>query len=180
MIPVVLLLLITGQTARAQDKEPMVEATIAPQIILREYKEALPASGASDLSEAGIDWNTWQKRVDLAIQKRSENSCASCVGLSPWLIAKVIFVVTKAGEIKRVTVIETSRHRLFDAIVCQSVRSVNRDMALLAFPQGSTKDFIIKTGSYAAPYPSPRSQSRFPRPCGFLVPDDSAHHNRGL
>jgi hypothetical protein len=99
-----------------------------------------------------LAWDVWHHRVAEAIYQRFNFLAKLGFKHSPPLLCKVSYVVTRDGQVGNVQVQENSPNMLFNIIVVQTVKSLNGDVALLSFPQGSRRQFVPKVGTFTQNY----------------------------
>jgi hypothetical protein len=100
-------------------------------------------------------WDIWHKRVAATIFDRFNFFAKAAFKNSPPLLCQVGYVVTRDGQIKDVNVRKPSSNGMFNVMVCQAVKSLNGDMTVLQFPQGSRRMFVPKVGDFMKNYGTP-------------------------
>lgn len=100
-------------------------------------------------------WDQWHKRVAATIFDRFNFIAKSNFNGGPPLLAQIGYVVTRDGQIKDVTLRKSSQNALFNTVVVQAVKSLNGEMAVLQFPQGSRRMFVPKVGDFMKNYGFP-------------------------
>jgi hypothetical protein len=99
-----------------------------------------------------LAWDAWHRRVAEAIYQRFNFLAKLGFKHSPPLLCQVSYTVTRDGQINNVQVQQNSNNMLFNIIVVQTVKSLNGDVSLLTFPQGSRRMFVPKVGTFTQNY----------------------------
>lgn len=99
-----------------------------------------------------LAWDIWHHRVAEAIYQRFNFLAKLGFKHSPALLCQVSYVVTRDGQINNVQVQQNSPNILFNMIVVQTIKSLNGDVNLLTFPQGSRRMFVPKLGTFTQNY----------------------------
>lgn len=108
-----------------------------------------PDSGNPQLQLA---WDAWHKRVAEAIFVRYNFFAKAAFSHSPPLLCHVSYVVTRDGHIQALDMKQKSNNVLYNVLVFQAVKSLDGDINLLQFPQGSRRQFVPKVGTFAQNY----------------------------
>lgn len=99
-----------------------------------------------------LAWDEWHKRVANEIYNRFNFLAKFAFRNSPPLICKVSYVVTNNGQITNLQMPQKSTNPLFNIVVLQAVKSLNGNMQLLTFPQGSRRLFVQKYATFSQNY----------------------------
>jgi hypothetical protein len=67
-------------------------------------------------------------------------------------MAKLTYTVTRDGHIMNINMPQKSTNILFNVLVFQSVKSLDGDMSILAFPEGSRRMMVPKSGVFTQNY----------------------------
>jgi hypothetical protein len=103
-------------------------------------------------AEMQLAWDMWHKRVAEAIYTRFNFLAKVAFRRSSPLLCKISYVVTRDGQIQNIQIQEKATNVLFNVIVFQTVKSLNGDIALLQFPQGSRRMYVPKNGTFTQNY----------------------------
>lgn len=99
-----------------------------------------------------LAWDIWHHRVAEAIYSRFNFLAKLAFRHSPPLLCQVSYVVTRDGHIQNIQVQQKSSNVLFNVIVFQTVKSLDGDMNLLQYPQGSRRTMVPKVGTFTQNY----------------------------
>ena len=99
-----------------------------------------------------LAWDMWHKRVAATIFERFNFFSKAAFRHSPPLMAKISYAVTRDGQIVNMNMVQKSTNVLFNVLVFQSVKSLNGDMSVLTFPQGSRRMGVQKFGTFTQNY----------------------------
>jgi hypothetical protein len=99
-----------------------------------------------------LAWDAWHRRVAGAIFERFNFFAKAAFRHSPPIMARLSYQVTRDGHIQNLTVTQKSTNILFNVLCFQAVKSLDGDMALLQFPQGSRRMFVPKSGVFTQNY----------------------------
>lgn len=148
------------QTAFAAEHLLKVSANTRPRLVTscRDCDLEKAAKEAKALEE-GVDWSVWHKRIDAAVQEQFELQAGAYFNGSSPHMTKVAYLVTKNGEVRHVHSVGTQsgevsnvypdyKKLVFDSFMLASVRSLDGKKALLAFPEGTKRESILKVGEY--------------------------------
>jgi hypothetical protein len=103
-----------------------------------------------------LAWDQWHARVARAIYDRYNFFAKAAFRQSPPLKAVVSYVVTRDGHIINMNMQERSPNILYNVVVYQVIKSLDGDMNLLAFPNGSRRMMVPKAGTFSQNYGSDR------------------------
>ncbi len=95
-----------------------------------------------------LAWDIWHHRVAQAIFEHFKTLASQSCTVDPSLVAKVAYVVTRDGRVGNFQFVEKSSNIMFNAIIIQSIKSINGDKALLEFPAGSRRLSVDKQGNF--------------------------------
>jgi len=88
----------------------------------------------------GIAWDQWHKRVSNAISQRF---CTLANTAFPHpdkpIIAVAVYTVTRDGRILNARIIQSDRNPIYNALCLSAITSLNRNLEILQFPQGSVR-----------------------------------------
>jgi hypothetical protein len=99
-----------------------------------------------------LAWDAWHRRVAATIFDRFNFFAKAAFKHSPPLLAAVSYQVTRDGHIINMNMSQKSPNVLFNVLVYQSVKSLEGDLSVLAFPQGSRRMVVPKYGTFTQNY----------------------------
>jgi hypothetical protein len=99
-----------------------------------------------------LAWDMWHKRVAQCIFERFNFFAKAAFRHSPPIMAKLTYTVTRDGHIMNINMPQKSTNILFNVLVFQSVKSLDGDMSILAFPEGSRRMMVPKSGVFTQNY----------------------------
>jgi hypothetical protein len=99
-----------------------------------------------------LAWDAWHKRVAATIFNRFNFFAKAAFQHSPPLAAHLSYQVTRDGHIVNITMDQKSNNVLFNVLVYQCIKSLEGDMSILAFPQGSHRTLVAKAGQFTQNY----------------------------
>lgn len=99
-----------------------------------------------------LQWDMWHKRVAEAIYTRFNFFAKAAFQHSGPMLCQLKYVVTRDGHIQAMEMQQKSPNVLYNVLVFQAVKSLDGDMQLLQFPQGSRRQFVQKFGTFAQNY----------------------------
>lgn len=99
-----------------------------------------------------LAWDEWHKRVAATIFTRFNYFAKAAFKRSPPIAAKVSYVVTRDGRVGNLQWQMKSPNPLFNALIYQSVKSLDGEVALLQFPMGSRRQWVPKWGTFTQNY----------------------------
>lgn len=121
----------------------------------QQYPPQQPAFNPNDPDSSPdmqLAWDMWHKRVAQCIFERFNFFAKAAFRHSPPIMAKLTYTVTRDGQIINLNMPQKSTNVLFNVLVFQSVKSLNGDMSILAFPQGSRRMYVPKSGVFTQNY----------------------------
>jgi len=96
-----------------------------------------------------IAWAEWHKRVALAIfQRYSPLANAAFANSARPLAAVASYVVTRDGRITNARLTEPNVNPVYNAIVLSAINSLNGNLQILQFPQGSRRITVDKASTF--------------------------------
>lgn len=102
--------------------------------------------------ELQIAWNEWHRRVAAAVYDRYSTLANAAFYHSPPMAAAAAYVVTRDGHIVNSHLTQKNGNMIFNAIVLSAINSLNGNMAVLAFPQGSRRMTVDKSATFTQNY----------------------------
>ncbi len=119
-----------------------------PQEQTRPQPENPQAQDPDETPEMRLLWDQWHRRVAAEVFQRYNFFAKAAFRYSRPLLARVNYVATREGEIKNVVLVEGSPNLLFNILVVKVVQSLSGNSAILEFPPGSRRAFVIKQGTF--------------------------------
>lgn len=132
------------------EAEPMLPPQQIPSN--QPFKQQVQQNDPDNSPDMQLAWDMWHKRVAEAIYTRFNFLAKLGFKHSPPLLCKVSYVVSRDGHIQNIQVTQKSTNVLFNVIVFQTVKSLDGDLNLLQFPQGSRRMFVPKVGTFTQNY----------------------------
>jgi hypothetical protein len=103
------------------------------------------------LPQLDVAWDAWHRRLGGAIWDRFNFFAKAAFRNSPQpLQTKLKYTITSEAKIE-IQSVENSGNTLFDILAVQSVKSLDGNVELLRFPEGSTKRSVNKTAIFKVP-----------------------------
>jgi hypothetical protein len=98
--------------------------------------------------ELKLQWDAWHKNVALTIYQRFSTLSNRFFAHGQPLRAIVAYSVTKDGRIVNAHLTEKSPNIIYNTMVITVVNSINGDVGVLTFPQGSRRFSVEKSGDF--------------------------------
>jgi hypothetical protein len=98
--------------------------------------------------ELKLQWDAWHKNVAMTIYQRFSTLSNRFFARGQPLRAIVAYSVTKDGHIVNAHLTEKSPNIIYNTMVLTVVNSINGDIGVLAFPQGSRRFSVEKSGDF--------------------------------
>jgi len=102
-----------------------------------------------------LAWDQWHKRVAQCIFERFNFFAKAAFKHSPPVMAKLSYQVTRDGHIMNLNMTQKSSNVLFNVLCFQAVKSLEGDMSILQFPDGSRRMWVPKSGVFTQNYGGP-------------------------
>ncbi len=102
--------------------------------------------------ELQIAWNEWHRRVAAAVYDRYSTMANAAFYHSPPMAAAAAYIVTRDGHIANSHLTQKNGNPIYNAIVLTAINSLNGNMAVLAFPQGSRRMSVDKSATFTQNY----------------------------
>jgi hypothetical protein len=102
--------------------------------------------------ELQIAWNEWHRRVAAAVYQAYSSLANTAFYRSPPMAAAAAYVVTRDGHIANSHLTQKCGNPIYNAIVLTSINSLNGNMAVLQFPQGSRRMTVDKSATFTQNY----------------------------
>jgi hypothetical protein len=109
---------------------------------------AQPTNDPDQTPEMILAWDAWHHRVAESIFVRFNTIAKSAFIYSPPLRCRVQYQVSNTGKIGNVQILEKSPNVMFNLLIMTVLKSVNGDMDLLRFPEGSRRTLVSKEGVF--------------------------------
>jgi hypothetical protein len=123
-----------------------------PQMVQQPPMQAPNPNDPDSSPEMSLLWDAWHRRVAENIFQRFNFFAKAAFRRSPPLMSSVSYVVTRDGRIMNLQVQQKSPNVLFNVLVFQAVKSLDGDLSILQFPQGSRRQFVPKSGVFTQNY----------------------------
>ncbi|HEY9711912.1 MAG TPA: hypothetical protein V6C72_00490 [Chroococcales cyanobacterium] len=101
--------------------------------------------------EMRIAWDAWHKRVAEAIYVRFTASANKFFPRAQ-LAASAAYTVTKDGRITNVRMLQKNWNPIFNAMIIASISALDGQAQFLAFPPGSRRASVEKSGTFTQNY----------------------------
>ena len=98
--------------------------------------------------ELKLQWDAWHKNVAMTIYQRFSTLSNRFFAHGQPLRAIVAYSVTRDGKIVNAHLTEKSPNIIYNTMVLTVVNSINGDIGVLAFPQGSRRMSVEKSGDF--------------------------------
>ena len=96
-----------------------------------------------------LAWDAWHKRVAAAVYQRySVLSSSTLVRSGRPLQASASYVVTRDGRIINAQLLVPSSNLIYNMLILGVINSISGDLSVLAFPPGSHRLMVEKTGTF--------------------------------
>lgn len=102
--------------------------------------------------ELQIAWNEWHRRVAQAVYERYSTLANAAFYRSPPMAAAAAYVVTRDGHIVNSHLTQKNSNPIYNAIILTAINSLNGNLAVLQFPQGSRRMSIDKAATFTQNY----------------------------
>lgn len=102
--------------------------------------------------ELQVAWDEWHRRIAEAVFARFNQMSKAAFKYSEPLACKVSYTVTREGQVKDIKMLDQSPNVMFDLLVTTVLKSVNGDIELLQFPEGSRRLQVEKTATFTQNY----------------------------
>jgi hypothetical protein len=103
---------------------------------------------ANEEPELKLQWDAWHKNVATTIYQRFSTLSNRFFAHGQPLRAIVAYSVTRDGHIVNAHLTEKSPNIIYNTMVLTVVNSINGDIGVLAFPQGSRRFSVEKSGDF--------------------------------
>ncbi len=95
-----------------------------------------------------LAWDAWHRRVAGDIYSRFASYVNTVFKGMPGLALRASYVVTRDGRIQNIRLVQRSANPMFNAMVVNVIKSINGDINLLRFPEGSRRVAVEKFGTF--------------------------------
>ena len=99
-----------------------------------------------------LAWDAWHRRVAQCIFERFNFFAKAAFKHSPPVMAKLSYQVTREGHIVNLNMTQKSTNVLFNVLCFQAVKSLDGDLSILQFPDGSRRMWVPKSGIFTQNY----------------------------
>jgi hypothetical protein len=104
-----------------------------------------PDSGSAALKLA---WDQWHHNVAQAVYQRY-STYSNAFSHSPPLAVTVSYTVGRDGTVSNIRLMQKSPNLMYNTLILTVVKSLNGDVGLLTFPQGSRRQSVEKAGEFS-------------------------------
>ncbi len=118
------------------------------------------AQDPDNTPEMQLAWEIWHKRVAETVFQRWNSVATSMFGNCPPLRAGLTYVVTRDGHVKDLRIVK-SPDLMFNNISIQAIKSLDGDIALLQFPEGSRRMMVSKQAAFSKNAGDPANSMRY-------------------
>jgi hypothetical protein len=98
--------------------------------------------------EMRIAWDEWHQRVASNLFQRFTLLANHAFPRSRPMTAVLSYTVTRDGQIVNPRLTESAPNPIYNILVLTAVRSMNGDLSILQFPQGSRRMTVDKAGTF--------------------------------
>lgn len=133
-----------GQPMQAQPAQP---AMMPQQPVNMAPPQQMQAQDPESVGHMKLAWDEWHKRVAESIYLKYANLAKVAFKRSQPLTARVSYTVTRNGQITNVQLVQRSPNLIFNTMIFGVLKSMNGN-PILAFPQGSRRMTVDKTGTF--------------------------------
>jgi hypothetical protein len=143
------------------DERPMIrdfrEAPTAPQMIqLPPPPNGFGGGSTPGIRDADDDesaemraaWNEWHKRVASYVFQRFSTLANAAFPHSRPMAAVAAYTVTRDGRVLNARLTQVNMNPIYNAIILTAINSMNGNLQILRFPQGSHRMMVDKAGTF--------------------------------
>jgi len=107
-----------------------------------------PSTDPDESQAMRLAWDAWHRRIAAAVMQRYNFFAKTAFKYSRAMGARVNYQVTSDGRVINVQLAQQASNPLFNILIVQVVKSLNGDVDLLRFPQGSRRTIVDKSGDF--------------------------------
>lgn len=96
-----------------------------------------------------LAWDQWHHNVAQAVYQRYTTFSNMAFKRSPPLSVSVSYTVSRNCQVSNIIMTQKSPNFLFNTLILTVVKSLNNDVGLLTFPQGSRRMSVEKAGTFS-------------------------------
>jgi hypothetical protein len=108
-----------------------------------------PNDPDGDSQAMQIAWEQWHHNVAQAVYQRFAQFSNMAFSRSPALSVSVAYTVSRDCQISNIRLSQKSPNFLFNTLILTVIKSLNGDVGLLTFPQGSRRMSVDKSGTFS-------------------------------
>jgi hypothetical protein len=105
-----------------------------------------PDSGSQALKLA---WDQWHHNVAQAVYQRYTQFSNLAFSQSPPLSVTVAYTVGRDSQVSNIRIMQKSPNFMYNTLILTVIKSLNGDVGLLTFPQGSRRQSVEKAGTFS-------------------------------
>jgi hypothetical protein len=105
-----------------------------------------PDSGSQALKLA---WDQWHHNVAQAVYQRYTTYSNLAFSHSPPMSVTVSYTVSRDCQVSNIRLMQKSPNLMYNTLILTVVKSLNGDVGLLTFPQGSRRQSVEKAGTFS-------------------------------
>jgi hypothetical protein len=144
------------QFPAASQPPPPVEGhvgdTFSGPVPTQPRRVSASAQAFQESPELQIAWDAWHQRIGQAVFARFNNMSKAAFKYSEPLACKVSYTVTREGHLKDIKILDPSPNPMFNVLVTTAIKSINGDLELLQFPEGTRRTEVEKIGTFTQNY----------------------------
>ena len=137
-----------GGMGQPQQATPAMQSQ---QPVMPQQPRTLQAQDPESVGQMKLAWDMWHKRVAEAIYIKYNRLATVAFKRSRPLAAQVAYTVTRNGQITNVRLVQRSPNLIYNTMIFGVLKSMNGH-PILAFPQGSRRMTVDKTGTFYCNY----------------------------
>jgi hypothetical protein len=149
-----------NQDGNTDDFDPRMMSAVPDQ--LRQQQAPMPLETTTpgpqmqpqdpDMApEMQLAWDAWHKQVAAAVYQRYTALSNAIRSARPQL-ATATYTVTRDGRIVNARLSQPSWNPIYNSLILGVINSISGDLSILAFPQGSHRMMVEKSGTFSQNY----------------------------
>lgn len=96
-----------------------------------------------------LAWDQWHHNVAQAVYQRYTSVSNMAFSHSPPLSVTVSYTVSRNCQVSNIQLMQKSPNIVFNTLIMTVIKSLNGDVGLLTFPQGSRRQTVEKAGTFS-------------------------------
>lgn len=149
-----------NQDGNTDDFDPRMMSAVPDQLRQQQAPTPLetttPGPQAQDpdmAPEMQLAWDAWHKQVAAAVYQRyTALSNAAFMRSGRPQLATASYTVTRDGRVVNARLIQPSWNPIYNSLILGVINSISGDLSILAFPQGSHRMMVEKSGTFSQNY----------------------------